>query len=81
MTTKTTFPIQSTKKRIKALRLILRTTQDQFAEAMDVTRLTISNWETGAKLPSINHQSDLDSVAAKQNIDNDDLNAFLRRLR
>ena len=81
MTTKTTLPIQWTKKRIKALRLILRTTQDQFAEAMDVTRLTISNWETGAKIPSINHQRDLDSVAAKQNIDNDDLNAFLRRLR
>lgn len=36
--------------------------QEQLAEAIDVTRQTISNWETGAAVPSANRLQQLSAV-------------------
>lgn len=41
-----------TSKQIKRIRLAKGLEQNEFADAVGVSRQTISNWETGLKLPS-----------------------------
>ncbi|QVI35029.1 hypothetical protein BVJ53_04685 [Lacticaseibacillus chiayiensis] len=38
---------------IKRFRKTRRVTQEQFAEAINVTRQTVSNWETGKSIPDV----------------------------
>jgi len=64
----TTASFEWTPKRIKALRSKVRMTQAAFAKQIGVSRLTIANWETEFKSPSLNHQAHLDKIAGDNGI-------------
>lgn len=54
---------------IRALRLHMKLTQSQFAEAMGVRRQTISEWENGAYAPDRSTMKHLGLVAEKEAFD------------
>lgn len=57
-------PIIWTPKRIRNLRAITRHSQATFAEAIGVSRVSISNWEVAVKIPSARHQRGIDEIAS-----------------
>jgi len=40
-------------EKVKALRRHYRETQEQFADRLNVTRVTVSNWESGQTIPEV----------------------------
>lgn len=51
-------------KKVKALRTSLRLKQEELAERVGVSRVTISRWENGVWAVSPEHQEKLDQQAA-----------------
>ena len=58
-------PITWTAKRIKKMREITRRPQETFAGLAGVSRVTVSNWESEFKSPSLRHQAKLDELATE----------------
>ena len=49
-------------KRLQRSRMEAGLTQEQAAEALDVTRQTVSNWETGKTYPDIKNMVDISDL-------------------
>ncbi len=53
------------KEEIRALRISLRLTQQEFADKLGVALMTVSRWETGSRNLSLRHLRDIESLKAK----------------
>lgn len=53
---------------IKAIRLQLYMTQEQFADLLGVSRMTVSSWEQGRRKVSLAHQKKIVEVCKENKI-------------
>ena len=58
-----------TGKKIKEIRVAMLMTQREFADALGVHPITLSDWEIGDRVPSLRNQRKIVELCKKNNID------------